>query len=288
MDIIYLITDTSTNLKYIGSKKNWKGPNTYWGSPNCKCKKFKKYELQQQWKDNLKNNPEYFKFEILESYDNILHKELLEIELEYQYRFDVVKSMEFINAGFAKKGFCGDTFSILTLEGQEDRRNKTSNTLRYVYDNMSDEEKIKKFAKYGEDNPNFGNTWNDEQRKHLSEYNKNVWINKTTEEKLKVIEPLQKGYKNYIDNLTNDERNHFFNKSGDRNPFYNKHHTEESKQLIREKNIGRKPVNMKKVEIEGIEYESLTEASRQLNMSPSKLLFRIRSKNIKFQNYNYI
>ena len=55
MDIVYLITDTITNLKYLGSKKNWKGENTYWGSPNCKNKRYKKYELQQEWKRNLKS-----------------------------------------------------------------------------------------------------------------------------------------------------------------------------------------------------------------------------------------
>jgi hypothetical protein len=289
MDIIYLITDTSTNLKYIGSKKNWKGPNTYWGSPNCKCKKFKKYELQQQWKYNLKNNPEYFKFEILESYDNIPHKDLLKIELEYQYRFDVVKSMEYINAGFAKKGFSGDTFSILTLEGQEDRRNKTSKTLRDKFDKMSYDEIQNIYAKYGEDNPNFGNTWNDEQRKHLSDYKKNEWLDMSIEKQNKKIDILQKGLRIYIDNLSEDDRKRIYSKYGEKNSFYGKHHTEETKQILREKRLkmNYKPSNMKIVIIENNEYESLTEASRQLNMSASKLLFRIRSNNIKFKNYNY-
>ena len=85
MDIVYLITDTVTDLKYLGSKKNWKGENTYWGSLSCKNKRYKKYELQQEWKRNLKLRLNTFKFEILESYENIPHKELLKIELSYQY-----------------------------------------------------------------------------------------------------------------------------------------------------------------------------------------------------------
>ena len=133
MDIIYIITDTITNLKYLGSKKNWKGENSYWGSPNCRNKRYKKYELQQEWKRNLKLRLETFKFEIIDSYENISHKELLEIELFYQYKLDVVKSMEYVNAGFAKKGFCGDTMSILTEEGKKERIENITKGLKKVF-----------------------------------------------------------------------------------------------------------------------------------------------------------
>ena len=78
MDIVYLIKDTVTGLKYIGSKKDWQGPGTYFGSPSCKSEVFKKYALQQEWKKAVKERPDSFELEVLESFDEIPHKELFE------------------------------------------------------------------------------------------------------------------------------------------------------------------------------------------------------------------
>lgn len=49
--------------------------------------------------------------------------------------------------------------------------------------------------------------------------------------------------------------------------------------------LGKKPVNSKKVKIDNIIYESLTEASRKLNVVPATILYRIRSKN--YPTYEY-
>lgn len=172
MDIIYIITDTITNLKYLGSKKNWKGENTYWGSPSCKNKKYKKYELQQEWKRNLISRKEIFKFEVIESYEKISHKELLEIELNYQYKLDVVKSMEYVNVGFAKKGFCGDTMSILTEEGKKERIENISKGLKENFSKLSKEEIRKKYARCKERNGMFGKKHSEESKKKMSEKQK--------------------------------------------------------------------------------------------------------------------
>ena len=48
---------------------------------------------------------------------------------------------------------------------------------------------------------------------------------------------------------------------------------------------GKKPVNMKKVKINNVVYESVTEASRQINVSPATIIYRIKSKN--YYNYEY-
>jgi hypothetical protein len=66
MDVIYLIEDSESGLKYIGSKKNWEGEDSYWGSLCCKNKKSKKYNLQKQWKENFLNHKETFSFNILD------------------------------------------------------------------------------------------------------------------------------------------------------------------------------------------------------------------------------
>jgi len=68
MNIVYLLTDTITNRKYIGSKKDWKGTGTYFGTLRCK-EKHPKYKLQQEWKKASKTRPETFQMKILEEFD---------------------------------------------------------------------------------------------------------------------------------------------------------------------------------------------------------------------------
>lgn len=275
MDIVYIITDTITNLKYLGSKKNWKGENTYWGSPNCKNKRYKKYELQQEWKRNLKSRLETFKFEVIDSYEKISHKELLEIELYYQYKLDVVKSMEYVNVGFAKKGFCGDTMSILTEEGRKERIENISKGLRESISKLSVEERSKKYGKIGENNGNFGNRWSKEKREQFSE------SQKITMNKPEVNIKLRK-------KKSDSSKMGKYDKNGENNPFFGKHHTEETKKQNREKHLGIKPVNMKKVKINDIEYESLRAASLATGIKYTTLWHRIKSKSEKFKGYNYI
>ena len=52
-----------------------------------------------------------------------------------------------------------------------------------------------------------------------------------------------------------------------------------------EKRKGKKPTNMRQVEIGGIIYESLAEASRQTGTPSPTILWRIKSKNKKYKNY---
>lgn len=87
------------------------------------------------------------------------------------------------------------------------------------------------------------------------------------------------------------------------NPFRGKTHSEEHKQKLRELNSkpkseetkrkiseklkGNKPSNMRQVEIDGVVYESLTEATRQLNLSISTIKGRLKSRSDKFKYWNY-
>lgn len=76
--------------------------------------------------------------------------------------------------------------------------------------------------------------------------------------------------------------------SGENNHFYGKTHSEESKEKIRQKHFGKYNGNQEKIVIiENIEYKSLSEASRVLEINASTILFRIKSNNKKFTNYNY-
>ncbi len=262
MDIVYLITDNITNLKYLGSKKNWKGLNTYWGSPNCKSKRMKKYLLQQDWKNNIKNRPETFEFKILESFDNINHIDLLKIELKYQKQFNVVSSMEFINAGFAKKGFCGDTMDCLTDEAKKERKVKISRGLVKTFSKMSKKEKLEKFSRPGKLNPRWKGG-----------------ISKSSCSCGKIIGGTHNEcWECFIKNR---------DVSGSNNPFYNKTHSDATKKSIGEKRKGKKPSNTRLISIDSIIYNGLNDASKALGIKNTTIWHRIKSNNPKYKDYNY-
>lgn len=72
------------------------------------------------------------------------------------------------------------------------------------------------------------------------------------------------------------------------NPFYGKKHSEETKKILSEIRMGKKPSNMKKVKIDDVIYESLTEASKILNTPSPTILWRIKSNNKKYEKYMYV
>lgn len=77
-------------------------------------------------------------------------------------------------------------------------------------------------------------------------------------------------------------------RTGEKNPFYGRHHTEETRRRLAEMNKGNIPTNARKVEIDGIQYVSLTEAARQLDVVPATILYRLSSKNPKFESYRLV
>ena len=74
-------------------------------------------------------------------------------------------------------------------------------------------------------------------------------------------------------------------KSGINNPFYNKKHTEETIKVLSEKRKGKIPSNVTPVIIDDVIYGSLAEASRKLEIPSPTILWRIKSNNKKYDNY---
>ncbi len=284
MDIIYLIVDNKTNLKYLGSKKNWKGEGTYWGSPNCKNKNSKKYYLQKIWKENLKNNPENFSFIILEQFKTgeIYYNELIDLELNYQKKFNILSNEEFINGGYAKRNFSGDYYTHLTEEGKKERNKKISDTLNKNIRNMLPEERIEKWSKPGIKNPNYGNKWDTEKKKKLSN-------------KLKGKKPVQKGksFEEFYGKEKSDELRKKIseiacNRIGEKNSFFSKSHSDETKNKLSQNRKGVKPSNIRKIEIDGVIYEGLNAASFSTGIKGTTIWYRINSENKKYEKYKYI
>lgn len=62
----------------------------------------------------------------------------------------------------------------------------------------------------------------------------------------------------------------------------------EHKRKISESLMGNKPGNMREVIVNGIKYESLTDAARKNSIPISTMKNRLKSKNKKFENYKYL
>ena len=72
------------------------------------------------------------------------------------------------------------------------------------------------------------------------------------------------------------------------NPFYGKQHTDETKNILREKRTGVYNGNQNiPIIIDGVEYRSSGEASKILNIPMVTIRWRVKSKNKKFENYKY-
>lgn len=74
---------------------------------------------------------------------------------------------------------------------------------------------------------------------------------------------------------------------GELNGFYGKHHSDETKNLLREKFKGRLPANSKAVIIDGEYYASCGVASRELNIPHVTIWHRCQNTNPNFSNYSF-
>lgn len=79
-----------------------------------------------------------------------------------------------------------------------------------------------------------------------------------------------------------------FDKVGENNPFFGKHHSDETKAKISESRKGNLPPNSLKVEIYGVVYLSLNKASEELGIIAGTIRHRCLSKNIKYKDYKII
>lgn len=202
--IVYLLTDPLTGLKYIGSKYNWKGEGTYFGSPRA-SKYSKKFLKQIEWKKNSKERPETFILTILFSSEDIPHKVLLKIEKYFQLKYDVVSSDEFINAGLATTGkwglfsFPGEKNGMYGRKQSKSAKEKIGNANRgrKMPDGFS--EKIS-LATRGENNPMYGKMKSEESIKSSIEKLKGKSTYEKTDEVRRKMSIAAKNRKYILDN----------------------------------------------------------------------------------------
>lgn len=124
-------------------------------------------------------------------------------------------------------------------------------------------------------NPNFGKKWDENKKKLTSKRVKEYWSIPSNKEKIKKPK-------------ADSSKMGKYDKNGINNPFYGKHHTNETKQKISESRLGKYNGEQNiPIIIDDIEYSSAGEASKVLNIPMVTIRWRVKSKNKKFENYKY-
>jgi group I intron endonuclease len=257
---VYKISNLLSDRYYIGYSKNI---NKRFCVHRCKLKKSCHDNIFLQRAYNL-DGEDKFIYEIIHRCNT--EKEAKEIELQYLTDLsirDTLYNLNYNNSG-------GD---LMTHHPEKELiREKISKSHTETMSKMSSEERKEKYGKNGEKNGMYGKTHTEEARKIFSEVhtgNSYCKGKKASDETKKKFSEIAK------------------QRIGEKNPFFGKHHTEETKEKLRVKRYGIIPTNAKEIIIDDITYISITEAGRQLNICTPTILWRLNSKNPKFNNYKY-
>ena len=257
---VYKITCLSSGKYYIGYSKNVKRRFTA-HKTGLKRNKHQNQHLQMSYN---KYNIENFTFDILHTCNTI--DEAKGLELKYLEDINIrpfLYNMHYNNSG-------GDTLTYHPNRTEIIEKRTNTNAVRF--NNRTKEERQQTYGKSGEKNGMYGRTHTDEVKTRSSEMHKgNTYC---------------KGKK------ASDETRHKMSiiasqRIGDANPFFGKHHSEETKQKLREAKTGTVPTNATQLVIDNVYYNSLTDASRELEIPVPTILWRLKSKNKKFDNYKY-
>jgi len=235
--------------------KNLKNKKCYYGSSK---------NIEKRWRthsNNLKNG-KHHNIHLQRSWDkygedNFVFElveecnETILLELEQKY-LDL--NPEF-NIGIKSSG--GD--NLTKNPNKEDIVRKMTQSVRKRYELMSEDERKEKHSQPMDKNPNW----------------KGGTSFKYCECGVKILP-------------TNNICINCRDKSGDKNPFFGKQHTEETKRKLSEFRKGTYNGEQNiPIIIDDIEYRSAGEASKLLNIPMVTIRWRVKSKNKKFDNYRY-
>lgn len=273
---IYKITCIKNKRIYIGSAKNIK---ERWQRhlDDLRLKSHINIHLQRAFD---KYRLSSFLFEIVEECEeNVLL-------LREQFYLDTLKPYENgFNIGRHASGGDNLTFN----PNRDDIIQRMTNTINYNISKMTEQERKEKWGKNGELNPNYGNRWTDEMRLDFSNKQKenvknglNFGYNRRGKSNTEVY-----GVEKAID-ISKKLSNFASTRTGDKNPFFNKKHNDETKDKIRKSMTGKKPPNRIKISINNKIYDSYHDASKELNIPIVTIRWRCLSKNCKFDEYKLV
>jgi group I intron endonuclease len=182
-------------------------------------------------------------------------EETKDLLLREQHYLDTLKSYDFtIGYNIGRKSSGGD--NITNHPHREDIIKRITKSIIERNSKLSDEEKKQKWSRVG--NKNFN------------------WKGGVSSPKCDTCgKTLLYGHKKCS----------LCSKLGENNPFYGKHHSDETKEKLSKINKGKLPPNLRQVKINGIIYNSVSEAARQINVCPATIIFRIKSKYWDYEYY---
>lgn len=258
LNIVYTITDKLTGKFYIGSTGNYTAR--------------KKRHLRE-----LANGKHHCKplLDIYTNPDNLDFYYYAVESREEAYTLEDKMLLEnkdnplLLNIGLSARG--GDT--ITRHPDYESIKQARTEDLRRYQSSLTPEESARVYGKPGKSNPMYGKTHTPEaiekiRAVHLGKPSKNKGIPMSETHYAKFMEGIRQR-----------------NISGNKNPFYGKKHSEETRRKIAAKHKGRLGEPAKAVIIDGVEYRSHTAAAEALGLKRATLSHRVKSKNPLYKNY---
>lgn len=227
-------TSTITPTLYIGSSRIDRIEKGYKGSVSSK-------KYHKIWKQELKENPNLFTIEILQTLPT--RRDALAAELLLQIEHNVVKNEKYVNMALAKKnGYCG-----MNTSGQDHPMYGIKGKDHYNFGKIRSEEfkRNKKLETIGEKNPMYG-------KKHK-------------------VESLQKMKEKKL-----GKNNPQFGKNG---TMLNKHHSDETIEKMKHNNGGKNNPRYGKRKYEMWVYEQIIEYLNTYSMKQIQQLFANRGIN---------
>ena len=277
--IIYKITNKTNNKIYIGKYTGLKFEK-YWGSGTLISRAIAKYGIEN------------FSKEILEECNKI---NLNEREIYWISICDSTNKK--IGYNILIGGAGGDTSKFIDYDSPIFRKKK-SDSLKKYYKSLTDEErKIRSEKVSGSKNGMFGKTGYWKGKKMPKELVARMMANRKSFKgdqnpnwKGGIVQKYCKCGKQMA--VNSKTCNACRPRSKENNPFYGKTHSQESIDKIKKAiklNRGEDwlPGNARKVIIEGKLYNSVTEAANDIGIGSPLLIYRIKSENEKYKNYNY-
>ena len=247
---IYRIVNMNNGHFYLGSSVIIENRYVQHMS-DLRCGRHHSVYLQRAYDKDSEN---VFILDIVEECDE---SELLEIEQTY---LDAISSSGCYNVSRSASG--GDLVSH--HPDRDEIRSRMAKTIRSWLGAMTADERKLAFGKPGEKNPN--------------------WQGGVYAERCTCACGNIKAYNAETCHECRD-------RTGENNPFFGNTHSKKTKQKLsqlakRRYENGVIPGNARKVMIDRQEYESVTEAARQLGVVPATIIYRIKSKH--FDNYSYL
>lgn len=270
---IYKIINKTNGKYYIGSSQNierrWETHKS-----QLNTQKHINIFLQRSWNKYSSDN---FELKIIQNCDGYSREEIFLIEQNYLDNL----SEETYNLSKNAKG--GD--NLTNHPNREEIISRITASIIKRYNEMSEEDR-KIFSRFGEKNSMFGKTHDEETRKLISGNIKQFYLEND----------------NYISGKTFEEvfgeeealrRKEILSKSasqrvGDKNPFFGKEHSKESRKIISDSRQGKyHGTQNNPVIINGVYYSSVGVASQELNIPAITIRWRVLSKNKKYITYQY-